>query len=181
METLHKLEGVVASWYKGMPHLPENFRKWLADNIWWLVLIGVILGFLVTIPAFGVLLFGGAILTASYGVSGGNEYGAVFVWALLALLFVVADLVLSALAIAPLKAHRKLGWSLLFLVVLLNVLSTILMFIANFQFGALISGLLGAAIGGYFLFEIRDRFGATLVKPVQPTTLSTPPTEPKKS
>jgi len=179
METLHKLEAVVASWYKGMPHLPENFRKWLADNIWWLVLIGVILGLLITIPAFGVLLFGGAVLTATYGVSGGEYYGSVFMWALLAMLFVVADLVLSALAIAPLKAHRKLGWSLLFLVALLNIVSTILMFVANFQLGALLSGLIGAAIGGYFLFEIRDRFGV-IAKPVAPANLSTAPTETKK-
>lgn len=171
MEALHKLEGVVASWYKGLPHLPEGFRKWLADNIWWLVLIGVILGLLITIPAIGVLLFGGAVLTATYGVSaGGDYYGAVFVWALLALLFVVVDLVLSALAIVPLKAHRKLGWSLLFLVALLNVLSAVLTFVANFHIGALLSGLIGAAIGGYFLFEIRDHFGATVVKTSQSTT-----------
>ena len=165
MEMLHKLEGTVASWYKGLPHLPENFRKWLADNIWWLVLVGVILGLLVTIPAIVLLLFGGAVLTASQGLTGGNGYGAMFVWVFLALVFVVANLVLSALAIVPLKAHRKLGWSLLFLVALLNILSTVLTFVANFHIGALISGLVGAAIGGYFLFEIRDHFSTVAAKP----------------
>lgn len=165
MEMLRKLEGIVTSWYKGMPHLPENFRKWLADNIWWLVLIGVVLSLFVIIPAFGVLLFGGAVLTSVYGAQSMYN-GGVFVWALFALMFVVADLVLSALAIGPLKVHRKLGWSLLFLVALLNILSTVLTFIANFSFGGLLFGLIGAAIGGYFLFEIRDHFGVVAVKPV---------------
>jgi uncharacterized membrane protein len=180
MEMLHKLEEVVASWYKGLPHLPENFRKWLADNIWWLVLVGVILSLLVVIPAFGVLLFGGAVLTATYGASGSAYYGGWFVWALIGLMLVVADLVLSALAIAPLKAHRKMGWSLLFLVALLNVLSTVMTFIANYSFGGLISGLIGAAIGGYFLFEIRGHFGAVAKTPVVPAQPAAP-TEAKKS
>lgn len=172
---LRKFEGTVASWYKGMPHLPENFRKWLADNIWWLVLIGVILSLFVVIPTFGVLLFGGAVLTSVYGAQSMYN-GGVFVWALFALMFVVADLVLSALAIAPLKTYRKLGWSLLFLVVLLNVLSTVLTFVANFSFGGLLSGLIGAAIGGYFLFEIRSYFGVVAARPVQPAA----PAEAKK-
>jgi hypothetical protein len=164
MEALRKLEGVIASWYKGLPHLPENFSKWLADNIWWLVLVGTVLGLLVTIPALGVLLFGGAVLTAT----GNSYYGDTFVWILLALLFVIAYLVLSALSIMPLKIHRKLGWSLLFLVMLLDVLSTLLTFIANWRVGTLITGLLGAAIAGYFLFEIRSYFGVTEARPVAP-------------
>lgn len=176
MEALRKLEGVIASWYKGLPHLPENFRQWLADNIWWLVLIGVILSLLVIIPSFGILLFGGAVLTVSYGAASTYD-GGVFTWLLFSLLFIVADLVLSALAIAPLKAHKKLGWSLLFLVALLNVVSTVLAFIANFSFSGLISGLIGVAIGGYFLFEIRDHFSVVGVKPAQPAR----PTVVKKS
>ncbi len=52
MESLQKLEATVGEWYKGMPHLPKNGQRWLAENAWWLVLIGVILG---AIGAIGLL------------------------------------------------------------------------------------------------------------------------------
>jgi hypothetical protein len=43
METINKLETTVAGWYTGLPHLPKTFTQWLAANVWWLALIGVVL------------------------------------------------------------------------------------------------------------------------------------------
>jgi hypothetical protein len=165
METISKLEVTIASWYKGLPHLPEGARKWIANNVWWLVLIGVILSLMVLIPAFSVLFFSNAVITA-YGAPS-DYYGAAFIPALLSLIILVADLVLSILAISPLKAQHKRGWTLLFMTMLLGVLSAVLSLLASQQFGSFISGIIGTAIGGYFLFEIRDRFSLVGAKTVK--------------
>jgi hypothetical protein len=34
MDSLKNLETMVASWYKGVPHLPKTGQKWLAENAW---------------------------------------------------------------------------------------------------------------------------------------------------
>jgi uncharacterized membrane protein len=82
------------------------------------------------------------------------------------------------MAISPLKSLRKRGWSLLFITLLLNLASSVIGLLYNFDFSSLISGVLGAAIGGYFLFEIRDNFG--VVKTNRKPT-SAPVTTPKKA
>jgi uncharacterized membrane protein YfcA len=179
MESVNKLEVTLASWYKGLPHLPENARKWLADNIWWIVLVGVILSLMGLISAIGGLLFSSAIVSV-YGVAQPAYYGAAFLFAIIVLVILVINLVLSALAISPLKLHRKRGWSLLFITMLLTVLSTILALLSNQDFGTFLSGLIGIAIGGYFLFEIRDHFSTVAVKTHSRPAPATP-TEAKKS
>lgn len=174
METINKLEVTMAAWYKGLPHLPEGARKWITNNVWWLVLVGVILSLMLIIPAFSLLLFSGAVVT-TYGATQSAYYGAAFIPALIGLVIVVVDLVLSILAISPLRAHHKRGWTLLFITMLLGVLSGILTLFSNQDFGSFLSAIVGAAIGGYFLFEIRDNFnlvGAT-TQPVPTAKAST--------
>ena len=58
METLHKLEDTIEGWLKPLPHLPEDWRKWIANNSWWITLIGVI------ISAFGILGLAYALMIA---------------------------------------------------------------------------------------------------------------------
>lgn len=179
METINKLELTIASWYKGLPHLPEGARRWIANNIWWITLVGVILSLMVIIPAFGAILFSTAIITA-YGETQAY-YGAAFIPAVIGLIIFVIDLVLSIIAISPLKAHLKRGWSLLFMTMLLGLVSGILTLFANQNFGSFISGLIGTAIGGYFLFEIRDHFSLTGAKvQTKPVTTAPAPTETTK-
>jgi len=174
METVNKLEVTIAAWYKGLPHLPEGARKWITNSIWWIILVGVILSLMVIIPAFSWLFIGGSLI-ATYGMSQSVYYGAAFIPAIIALIILVVDLALSIMAISPLKAHLKRGWSLLFVTMLLGVISVILTLFSNQDFGAFLSGLIGTAVGGYFLFEIRDNFSmvATKVHPKPATTTST--------
>lgn len=158
MESLKNLETMVASWYKGMPHLPKNGQKWLAENAWWLVLVGVILG------TFGILsvllgtLVAGTLLAGFGGPVGAVAGGLVFMVVIVSLAFAIVDMIISAMAISPLKAMRKKGWSLLFLGALINVLSIVVSFLFQLNLFSLIWGLLFAGVGGYFLFEVRDYF-----------------------
>jgi uncharacterized membrane protein YhaH (DUF805 family) len=161
MDSVKKLEVIVASWYKDMPHLPIKGQKWLADNIWWLTLIGVIVG---VIGAFQVLVatfFVGALVGGMVGgLYGGAVLGGLALFTVaLTLALALLSLVVSALAISPLHAMQKKGWLLLFITLLIGVLSTVIGFVLQWNIGGFIAGIIFAAIGGYFLYEIRSYFG----------------------
>jgi hypothetical protein len=160
MESLRNLETMVASWYKGMPHLPKNGQKWLAENAWWLVLVGVILGTLGIVSVLLGTLVAGTLLAGYGGPIGAAVGGLAFLIVAVSLAFAIVDMVISAIAISPLKAMQKRGWSLLFLVALINVLSLLVSFLFQLNLFSLIWGFIFAGVGGYFLFEVRSYFHA---------------------
>ena len=53
MELLSKLEHKIYGWFKSFPGLPAGARKWLGDNVWWIVVISAVL---VTISAINNLI-----------------------------------------------------------------------------------------------------------------------------
>jgi len=164
MESIHKLEKTVAGWYKNVPHLPTGGQKWLADNVWWIALIALVLTALSIFPLIAGVLFVGAV-AGGLGAAYGGAYGAalagtalIAVW--VAIIFLLFETVVLGLAIAPLKAHKKKGWDLLFILALVNVASVVASGLIGFNFMALIWGLLWSAVGAYFLFEIHGYFGS---------------------
>jgi hypothetical protein len=161
MESIHKLELLIASWYKGMPHLPKNGQKWLAQNAWWLVLIGVIFGVMGIFFVISVTLLAGMFLAGFGGFAGVAAGGIALLAVLVYLIFSIAEVVLSAMAIAPLKTMRTQGWTLLFMAMLVNVLSLVFSFLFNFNLFSLVWGLIIVAIAMFFLFEVRDYFTAS--------------------
>jgi hypothetical protein len=160
MESISKLETTVASWYKSMPHLSEAGRKWLAENVWWIALVGVILGVLGIWGILTILFFTSAVLTGFGGIAGAAVTGVLWIATFVGLLFSVLDLVLTGVAINPLKAQLKKGWTLLFVVLLINVASAVVGFLFKYNLIELIWSLLTSAAVGYFLFEIRSHFVA---------------------
>lgn len=174
MDTVHKLEATVAKWYRDVPHLPAGFQKWLAENIWWLVIIcavlgvfgvlGIVLAFLVVgFTASTAAVYGGAV-----GTVGAILGGIASLMVLVALAFYVVELVIMIMAVSPLKERRKKGWDLLFLLALLNVLCTIIVDVLTVNLTGLVFGILWSAVGAYFLFEIRSYF--VPVKPIAKKT-----------
>lgn len=164
MEFLTKLERKVLGWLKGVPHLPIGARKWLGDNVWWIVVIGAILG---GIGTLGLLM--GLFSTMSTLASPIVAYYAsstfvtwVIIKTVVALVFVAIEVVLLALAISPLKAKQKKGWVLLFMVWLLGALSVVVNAVLTLNplsfMTSIIFGALWVAVGGYFLFEIHSQF-----------------------
>ena len=164
MELVHKLEHWVHGRVKNLPHLPLNAQRWLAKNVWWIVLIGVVLGAISLLFAFGGLLVTasliGAVSSAYYVL------GATTAWIVVAgfigLLFTAAVVALNAFSIQPLKAMQKKGWVLLFLSWVVSAVSVVINGILtlnpfSFVFG-IIFGVIFVAIAGYFLFEIHGQF-----------------------
>lgn len=158
METVNKIESMVAQWYKGMPHLPKNGQQWLAKNVWWLALISVILGAMGIFALLSITLFAGAVLTAAGGVAGAAIAGFSMIVVLVYLAIAVISLVITIMAISPLKALKKRGWTLLFLTILLMVVEKVVYFVFDYNLFSLVWGLLMSAVAAYFLFEIRSFF-----------------------
>lgn len=176
MDVLHKFEKRLLQWLKNVPHLPIGVRKWLGENIWWIVLAGVVIG-----SIWAVLLFFQIMANIAFlGTTGATYHlNPVFVspWVIVtgfvSLFFSVITILLSAFAIQPLKARMKQGWVLLFIVWLVNVVAIVvgailslnpLIFIFNLLFGAIF-----AALVGYLLFEIHGQFAhdrAVVKKPI---------------
>lgn len=170
MERVTKIEEFAASWYEKLPHLPESARTWLADNCWWMVLISVIIGGLSVIGVLSMSLLAGLLLAGIAGVAGVAAGGFIILFVLLWLALAVLSVILLALAINPLKRKEKKGWTLVFMVALVNVAAVAVKVIFDFEIASFVFGLIGSAIAGYFLFEIRNRFVAvTVVTPVAKT------------
>lgn len=167
MDSIRKLESKVASWYKDVPHLPANAAKWIAQNIWWIVLIGVILGAMTVFSIVSVTFFAGAVFIGYGGAIGAAVAGIALIAVIFSLAFWVVELVLMGMAISPLRAQQKKGWTLLFMVALLQVVAHGVSFLFNLNLFSLVWSLLYVAVGLYFLFEIRGQFGPHDTKTVK--------------
>ncbi|MFZ1360580.1 MAG: hypothetical protein WAS27_00915 [Candidatus Saccharimonadales bacterium] len=168
MEAVRNLEAVLAKQYKKAPHLPKEGQVWLAHNAWWIVLVGLALSVtglvgilsVLALAMFG-LSFGGALLGGAYGMTVGAALGGILlITTLVSLALYLVEVVLMGMAISPLKVMKKRGWDLVFLVAVLNALVTVVTNALSASLGGLVFGLLWAAVGLYFLFEVRDMFQA---------------------
>jgi len=169
MELVNKLEKIVGGWLKPVPHLPEKGRKWLADNVWWLALVGVVLSVLSAISAFYGAMFGNNYanyvdsIYKAYGIN--NPNSGVFglnmsMYMLVMYIGIVVGAVIMGLAINHLKVKHKKGWDLMFLALLVSIAIQVVsvLFNLNNLIGGILSVAVGAAIGSYFLFEIKSYF-----------------------
>ena len=122
--------------------IPENWRasivKWIpiADLILLILLAPLVLGLL-------GLSIGAAGWLAGYGYPMGFRY-----W--LSILFVVAFIILRALALPGLFARKRFGWELLYYCALLGVLDNII--------GFDIVGLLFDVLSLYVLFQVKSAY-----------------------
>ncbi len=161
MDRVNDIEQKLAGWYAKAPHLPKSGQNWLADNIWWITLIGVILG---GISCLGILVLA-TISTTALGVFMG-PLGFALGATVTTLLFLssaigIVMLIIAASAVNELKAHRRRGWQLLFVIALIDAVLLVLAFVFSLHLDRLIQGAFGLAIGLYFLFEIRSYFATT--------------------
>ena len=141
---------------------PPNVTKWLADNSWWLVLIGA------AVSVLGIFSMFSAINTANqvdvlfdaYGV--GNSYMTQSTNALYVSIIASAiSAVLLFMASAKLKLYQKAGWNLLYYNFLINVVVALVSSALSSPvslLGSLFILVIGFSIGAYILFQIRGHF-----------------------
>jgi len=164
MEYVKKLEKTVLGWLKNVPHLPASARKWLGDNVWWIVLVGVIfsaIAVLVAISGLFALIAALSAVSSVYYVTGFYT-GFDLLRAVVSLVFLATIGIVLALSINPLKAKQKKGWVLLFLSLLINALSVVVTALLSFSvfgfIGGILFGAIGILIGAYFISEIHGEF-----------------------
>lgn len=155
MQQLSGLENSLGTLFKGLPHLPKDWRHWLADNAWWLALIGVAFGCLGILGLIPVVL-GISIFT---GIVAGPAAGAlIIITGIVNMAVLVVSVALEAMAITPLKARQKRGWDLLFLVSLVTFTGAVLNALITGNIGHILGLIIGTLIGLYVLFEVRMYF-----------------------
>jgi len=164
MDMLSQLERTVQGWLKGLPHLPLVVRKWLGDNIWWIVVIGAVLsGIAVLGLLIGLLTDLSALTTPYVSYYASTTFVTwVIIKTIVTLVFTALECVLLAMAVTPLKEKQKKGWVLLFAVLLLGVISAVvgaILTLNAFSFiTSIIFSAIWVAISAYFLFEIHGQF-----------------------
>jgi hypothetical protein len=155
---------------KGLPQLPKNAKKAIADIAPWLVLIGGLLSLWV---AWGLWSWARVAnvyvdwanrISEAYGVpTVSTDRFTATVWVALAVILVEA--VLFFVAFPALRAYKKSGWNILFIVTFINLAYGIVSLFTHYGgAGSLVGSIIGTAIGWYLLFQIREIYLAKKVE-----------------
>ena len=124
--------------------LPPNVKELIVKFGPYITLVLMILSLPVILVALGL----SAVLLPMVGVAAGATVG---ITAMISLLFVVASLVLEAIALPGLFKRSKVGWNFLFYAILLSTVS----YLVRLDIFSLIVGTL---VSLYFLFQIRSYY-----------------------
>lgn len=139
---------------------PDGVKDWLANNSWWLVLVGAVLSLLGALGSYQALSVTNEFMTMyNLPAAAGMTVNTNAVY--LSVLTSIVSAVLLFMASSKLKVHQKAGWNLLFYNFLLSLgLSIVSMLMyASYNFvGSLLGFIVGMAIGAFILFQIRSRF-----------------------
>jgi hypothetical protein len=164
--SVRKLEDMIEGWLKPIPHLPSTWRKWIAENIWWITAIGVVISAIAIFTLLSTMFAATTIFTVNYNVWNGYspfEHNGWWMFSsVISLLFMAIVTIITASAIKPLKNMKNKGWDLLFLVFIVKIVAEIVNLLISLNIFLFLSSLIGVAIGvvigAYLLFEIRSYF-----------------------
>lgn len=153
-----KIENRIAVFHADMPHLPQGGRKWLADNVWWIVLIAAVAGGFGALALVLVTLLGGVFLAGAVFLFSAKFGGLSLLLAVVVVALSLVNLAVAIMAISPLKDKLKKGWLLLGLSLLIGCIAAILTDLIKQDTLAVVKEVVFLAIGVYVLFELRDYF-----------------------
>jgi hypothetical protein len=128
---------------KKAPALPENIKTLIVQILPWFIIIGLIFLLPIALAALGLGAFF-VPLSLFFSPRDGGNY-------IISMVFVIAIMVLEALALPGLFKRTRQGWNYLFYAGLVSAVENIV----ALNIVGLIIGLL---IGMYFLFQIREYY-----------------------
>lgn len=158
MQVVNDLEKLLVEQFAKVPfHLPAGARKWLGENAWWLVIVGIVLSMLAVVGALQTLLWA-QNLASMYGVVVPRSAMAdIGLWVSVAVF--VVTIIIEAKAVTPLRLKQKKGWDLIFLATLISLVGSLVTgVLSGSVVGSLFGVVLGVAIGGFFLYEVHGEF-----------------------
>lgn len=163
--SLKKIEYAISRLLKPFPDLPKAGRKWLANNIWWLVAIIVGLTAISVLTLISNMLNILVISPRSLENVSLPLFNNIWFFSLstsLTLAVSIVSLVIFVTAIAPLKAGLKKGWDLLFLILVVNTIWMVFRSFLSFDIFNIsiyiLLGLFSSMVAAYFLFQIKSYF-----------------------
>lgn len=165
MELLHKLENTLEEWFKPLPHLPADWRKWLADNAWWLTIISAVVS---VIGIFSILSTVSRVNNLNSIYNLGFYYTSQArssLWMVseyISILFLILTTFIAIMAIKPLQDMNKFGWDLLFMAMISSLVSGLVVSVLSLEMFSVVFQLLCGLIGSYFLIEFRSYFKSTV-------------------
>ncbi len=121
---------------KQLPSFPDNIKDLLVKIAPFLAIITVIFG------VFGVGLT--ALLSPFAWFAGSFIYG-------IGIIFLVVMVILEGMAIPGLFAQKMQGWRLMYYAQFVSVIYSLCM-------GSWLSGLIGAFIGFWILFQVKEKY-----------------------
>jgi hypothetical protein len=162
MTSLEKLEKQLNEWLntKAPFNLPHDIRKAIADALW---AIALVVGVVQLWGVWGLWHVGhyvAQVTTYATYIDGPNVaiHLGIFYW----ISFIVTALaaVLLLTASPKLKRMQKSGWNLLYYAALLNVAYAVLRLLSGVSgvFSDFLGAAIGAVVGMYLLFQLRDYF-----------------------
>lgn len=172
MNPLTTLEKTLARLFAQAPHLSVNARRWVGENIWWIVLVIALASTLGLLGDLPKLLKTASMTAATYNVFypySAVTVGSVVASGLVTLSLGVVIVVLLFLAVTPLKEQRLIGWRLLLMtriIAIISAIATFIILIQNFSLYGLLWDLAFILIELYILFEVRDEFRVRAVAAV---------------
>jgi hypothetical protein len=168
MSALSSAEKSLEGLFKGAPALPKSAKDWLVNAMPWLALIFGVVQLVVAFGLFGLIKTAENIQDTvnTYSLYLTGEQTTIYssgdkMIIYLGVAVLLVDAVIMLMAYPHLKKHARKGWDLLFLGAVINLVYAVLtIFIDARGVGNFLWGLIGSAIGFYFLFQIRDRYSA---------------------
>jgi len=139
-----QLEGTLNLYLKQKaPPLPKNIKELIVSLAPWLNIVLIV----IALPALLAVLGIGAYVRP-FAYWGGARLGSLYY---LSLVFLGVTLLMRLLALPGLFSRSRSGWKWLYYSVLVNLVYSLF----NYN---LVGGLIGAVIGLYFLFQVKEYY-----------------------
>lgn len=158
-----RIENKIATLHEKLPHMPNNGRQWLADNVWWIVLIAATVGGFGAVMLLLVTLVGGVFLAGAAFLFSAKFGGLALLIATIVITLTFANVVVAIMSVIPLKHKLKKGWRLFALSLLIGFAAALLTDFLGRNEWAILKEVIFLTIGLYALFEIRGYFNTAPV------------------
>lgn len=172
MERVRGIENKLAEVFKNAPALPKNAKKTLVEYLPYLVLIGAVLQLIAAWVLLDLLRWGErtADFVNTYAPLIGERYvlsGSDKAMIVVGLGLLVVESILMLKSYGSLQKRERRGWELLFVVALLQTAYSVLnLFVYGRGFADFLFSLLGAVIGFWLLFQVREFYKSKVTKSV---------------
>ncbi len=147
---LSQLEGILDEYMvqKAPFTLPKEVKEFIVNVSPYLIIVFAVMALPLILAALGI-----TAIFSPFAMMGGYGYG--FAWgygAIVGLVVAVVTIIMEIVAVPGLFKRSEAAWRLLFYVSIVTLIGNIL------SLSGIISGIIGAVIGWYILFQVKELY-----------------------